>query len=145
MPASWGYIVTQPAAVSSSAALPSVDILSIKDLAVGEDGDLELPPRLVAGVDAIVQRLRIRLRFWHGAWFLDTKQGIPYIESVLVRAPDLALVESLFRRVILGTLGISAIKEFTMALEGRRLSIDALAVVLADGSNLTLTALPFVL
>ncbi len=148
MPASWSYILTPPEAVASSAAaVPTVDILAIKDLAVDESGDVEIPLRLVAGADAIVQRLRIRFVFWLGAWFLDLRQGLPMIEKVYERNPDLTVIETLFKRAITTCPGIAAVKAFAMAFDRRRreLRVEQFEVTLRDGSTLTLTNLPYIL
>ena len=39
--------------------------------------------------------------FFLGAWFLDRSQGIPYFKHVFVMRPDLGLIESIFRSVIM--------------------------------------------
>lgn len=92
------------------------------DLEIGPDGDLII----VRGVDAIMQHLRIRLQFFRGEWFLDTRLGIPYYEEVLRKAPDLNVVQSLFREAILTTPGVLSISEFALDYDGvaRKLSLD---------------------
>lgn len=49
-----------------------------RDLALDENGDLELPARLVAGEDLVIQRLRVRLNTHLGEWPLDTARGLDY-------------------------------------------------------------------
>lgn len=39
--------------------------------------------KLVKGGDEIVQRVRVKLRFFQGEWFLDTSHGVPYFQSLL--------------------------------------------------------------
>ncbi len=92
------------------------------DLEIGPDGDLII----VTGLDAIAQHLRIRLQFFRGEWFLDTRLGIPYYEEVLIKAPDLNVVQSLLREAIRETPGVIAINSFELDFEGvtRRLSLD---------------------
>jgi hypothetical protein len=92
------------------------------DLEIGADGDLII----VDGIDAIRQHLKIRLQFFRGEWFLDTRLGIPYFEEVLRKAPDLNVVQSLLRETITTTPGVIRLTEFTLDYEGvtRALSLD---------------------
>jgi hypothetical protein len=100
------------------------------DLDVGADGDLSL----VDGIDAIRQHLKIRLQFFRGEWFLDTRLGVPYFEEILRKSPDLNVVQSLFRDVIRTTPGVVEITEFALDYEGttRTLSLDFRALT-TDG------------
>jgi hypothetical protein len=63
------------------------------------------------------QKLASRFKFFLGTWFLDKRQGIPYFRDVFVKNPDLDLIRSLFRRVILTTPGIKAIKRFSLVFD----------------------------
>lgn len=96
------------------------------DLEIGADGDLII----VTGLDAILQHLRIRLQFFRGEWFLDTRLGIPYFEEVLRKAPDLNVVESILRDAIRETPGVISITSFELDFEGvsRKLSLDFAAL-----------------
>ncbi len=93
------------------------------DLEIGTDGDLII----VTGIDAIAQHLRIRLQFFRGEWFLDTRQGIPYFEEVLIKAPDLNVVQSLLREAIRETPGVISITSFELDFDGvtRKLSLNS--------------------
>lgn len=66
---------------------------------------------------AVLQDLFIRLRFFYGEWFLDPTQGLPYFKYVFVNNPDLRLIESIFRRVILGTAGIASLDSFSLTFD----------------------------
>jgi hypothetical protein len=52
------------------------------------DGDLSM----VRGEDAIVQDLQQTLQVWLGEWFLDTTVGIPFKQDILVKNPNLDVV-----------------------------------------------------
>jgi hypothetical protein len=67
------------------------------------------------GVDAIVQQIGIRLRYIKGEWFINPSEGMPYYDSILgQKAPNLAAVVALFRRVILDTPGVVAVSGLTV-------------------------------
>ena len=40
---------------------------------------------LIDNAERIAQQVLITLRFWLNEWFLDTRQGIPYLEYILVK------------------------------------------------------------
>lgn len=94
-----------------SAELPGVD------LAVNHDGSLKLPVQLVRGADAVAQRIRIRLLFPKGSWFLDLRQGIPYREHVLIKNPQKQAVRSILRRVIINTPGVAGVESLTLEID----------------------------
>jgi hypothetical protein len=98
-------------------------------------GDIVIPPRILKGAAAIAQRLRTRLRFFKGEWFLDKRQGMPYYEQVLVKNPDLTLVRSLFRRAILETPGVLAISRMNTSFNHkiRTFTISPLEIVVTGG------------
>ena len=86
----------------------------------GQTGDLDLTGhrlRLIEGEAAIEQQVRLRCRYFEGSWFLDERQGIPYFRSILIKAPDLQVVESLFRTAIRGTPGISTVNSMELTLD----------------------------
>lgn len=77
-------------------------------------------------VERALQGCRAKLQFWRGEWFLDTRQGIPYIDQVFVKGPNLAALESLFRRVLLSVPEVVSVPVLVLSLDRptRRLSMD---------------------
>lgn len=67
-----------------------------------EDGDLVL----IEGVDAVAQTLKQRLSFGLGEWFLSINEGVPYFQTILVKNPNIAAIEGIFRNTILSTPGV---------------------------------------
>jgi len=98
-------------------------------------GDIEIPPRIVRGVEAIRLRIMARLRFFKREWFLDKRQGMPYFEAILVKNPDVSLVQSIFRRAILSTPGVLSIARMVTSLDSslRQFTISPLEIVLTGG------------
>jgi len=103
-------------------------------LTTGHDIDLTNgSPSLVTGRDAIAQHLNIALRFFLGEWFLDTSQGVPYFDRILVRGFNEADIQQIFRSEILKVDGITGVQSLeidldsearTMTIDGRATSID---------------------
>ncbi len=98
-------------------------------------GDIEIPPRVVRGVEAVRLRLTSRLKFFKGEWFLDKRQGMPYFEAVFVKNPDLSLVQSIFRRALLATPGVLSVARIVTTFDraSRSFVIDPLEIVLTGG------------
>lgn len=97
-------------------------------------GDLDLTGHqlnLVTGADAIEQQLRIRLRFFLGEYFLDTRQGIPFYREVLIKNPNLPLLRSIFREAIITTPGVSSVQDVQVSVNGvtRTLSLTFVATI----------------
>lgn len=73
-------------------------------------GDLSL----AQGITAIQQDLQQTLQFWLGEWFLDTTVGIPYRQQILVKNPNLDLVQADLVNAALNVPGITQITDFSM-------------------------------
>lgn len=60
----------------------------------------------------IEQRLKVRLLFIFGEWFLNTASGVPYYESIWKKSPNLPQVDTILKSTILGTPGILELISF---------------------------------
>jgi len=69
---------------------------------------------LIEGKDAIAQDVLIRLQFFQGEWVLDARLGVPYFQKILGAKPNLSVVRSILRKVILGTPGIDSINDLSV-------------------------------
>jgi hypothetical protein len=100
---------------------------------------------LVSGVDAIVQRLRIRYQFFLGEWFLDTREGIPYFEKILVKNPNRSEVIAILRQVAETTPGIAEVDRFDADFDtvNRELAVDLWAR--SDTGEPIQVSLPFII
>ena len=85
------------------------------DLAMNiNTNDLILKDRdllLIDNAENIAQGIVIALRFWLGEWFLDTKQGVPYLERVLVKNPNENHIRQVFTEAIQGVPGVRKVVE----------------------------------
>src|SRR5688572_16803351 len=67
---------------------------------------------------AVVQRVRTRLRFIRGEWFLDRGAGVPFFERIFGKAGNQGHVRQVLRREILATPGVRTLDELTLAFDG---------------------------
>jgi len=101
----------------------------LQDINTGElilqNGDLVL----CTGVDRARQFLAQRLSAILGEWFADLDEGLPYFESILVKAPDPVVLEGIFKDRIISTPGIIGLDEFDLQLDTatRQLTLSFLA------------------
>lgn len=105
--------------LGSTVTAVTATVLSGKALPIGRDlaldpmthdlflsgGDLSL----VADREAIRQEADIRLNFLLGEWFKDITKGVPYLQKVLVKSPDLTAIRSILSDEILEVAGIRSI------------------------------------
>lgn len=94
----------------------------MSDFKLDTFGELDLTTRdlqFVTGADAVAQHLKIRLRFIRGEWFLDQRIGIPYYSQIFVKSPNLAAVETIYRRAITETPGVESLDRFDFDFDAR--------------------------
>lgn len=99
------------------------------------NGDLYL----VTGSDAIAQDWQQCLQMWLGEWFLDTTQGIPYRQQILIKNPNIDLVQADLVNASLNVPGITEITSFNYTYDSgnRGLSVTMNAT---DSNGQTITA-----
>ncbi len=77
------------------------------------DGDIDLSRRglsITTDLQTLaVQQIRGRLLLFLSEWFLDSKLGFPWIQTVFVKNPDLTAVRLLLRQAILDAPTVSSI------------------------------------
>lgn len=93
------------------------------------EGDLELVNgdfRMASGSEMVRQTILSRFRYFLGEWFLDLREGVPYYRDVLVKNPDIEVVRSVFRRVLVSTPGVLSVLRFDLSFdfEERTLTFD---------------------
>ena len=99
-------------------------------LAINDNNDLcfkDYRLKLVSGNDEILQRVKIRLRFFKNEWFLNTEHGIPYYQDILGKKKvDINVVQSIFKENILDIEDINSIIEFELGYNSsnRQLILD---------------------
>lgn len=65
----------------------------------------------------LAQKLKIRLSFFLGEWYLNVLKGIPYFDQILIKNPDLNFVEDLIKTEITTTPGVDTLESFNLTYE----------------------------
>lgn len=94
------------------------------DLEIGEESfDLSL----VGDTDLTeytAQKLKIRLWFFLGEWFLDTAEGTPFYQEILVKNPRVPRIETLLKARILESPNIESLESFASEYDNARRRFD---------------------
>lgn len=62
--------------------------------------------------DEILQRVKVRLRFFEGEWFLNTAHGVPYFEKIIGQKPaNLNIINDIFINELLDVDGVLSVIE----------------------------------
>jgi len=91
---------------------------------------------VIEGLEQIRQRIASRLKLFVGEWFLDLREGVPYYRDVLVKNPNLPLVRSLFRRVILDTPGVLSVAKIDIVVDFTTRTAQVVFQAICDGGKI---------
>jgi hypothetical protein len=88
--------------------------------------------------EEVAQRIKTRLLFFKGEWFLDRREGLPWFDKVLGQKPDTDVVREAVARVLRGVQGVALVRSVDATFSGvnRALSVD-FSCLLEDGSVFT--------
>lgn len=78
-------------------------------------GDVDLLRGLISGEELARQKIKARLQFFLGEWFLDVRLGVPYFRDILRKGADVDVVTAILRRVILETDGVAAVEQVSVS------------------------------
>jgi hypothetical protein len=108
-------------------------------------GDLDLSSGNLVLVDdtdglaqQVAQELNNRFALWLGEWFGDTRLGVPFVDFVLVKNPDMTVVGNIFSQIITSTPGVATILSGSVDFDPAARTLAATYVVQLDnGAILT--------
>jgi hypothetical protein len=98
----------------------------MSDIKLDDSGDIDLTNMsmtLVTGQEAIAQEIRISMRFFKGEWFLDTRIGIPYFQSILGEKPSEETVATIYRQALLSIPGVKTVDSVVVTLSDRTATV----------------------
>lgn len=91
------------------------EVIALYDIAMNiNTNDLILKEKdllLIDNAENVAQGIVIALRFWLGEWFLDTKQGVPYLERILVKNPNENHIRQILTEAIQAVPGVRKVVE----------------------------------
>lgn len=101
------------------------------DLALSAD-ERELV--IVTGAAMTLQQIRAGAEIWAGSLAWDPFAGLPMLQSILVKGPDLRLITQVFRQFLLGSAGVVTVDRLNCAVDraARELTVS-FAVTCEDG------------
>lgn len=121
MASHYQWTLTVPERAPATPTVTTSSPVQYLDLALDPDtGDLLVEGGdlvLTGGADNVIQEAKINLGWVMGEWFLDEDRGIPYFEQVLVKSPNLPVIQALYRRALLGTRGVVSVESLTLDLD----------------------------
>ena len=71
---------------------------------------------LIDNAERIAQQILISLRFWLGEWFLNTRQGVPYLEYILVKNPNETHIKQVLTDAIKEVDGVDLVTNMDLSL-----------------------------
>lgn len=81
---------------------------------------------LIDNAERVAQQIKITLLFWLGEWFLDTRDGVPYLEYILVKNPNMAHIRQIFHKKISGVPDVNRVQSLNLQINQRErtLTVD---------------------
>ncbi len=76
-----------------------------------QDGD----NMLIDNAERVAQQIKIKLKWFLGEWFLNTADGLPYFEDILVKNPNMTRIRNIFRQKILEVDDVKAVNSLTLS------------------------------
>lgn len=67
----------------------------------------------------VAQQILITLRFWLGEWFLNTTEGVPYLEYILVKQPNMAHIRQILTEQIQSVEGVKSVTDMALTFDQR--------------------------
>lgn len=103
------------------------------DLALSEDGTELL---LTSGAPMAEQQIKAGSEIWTGTLAWDPDAGLPMLGQILVKGPDLRVIQQIFRDFLLETAGVTSVLELSCNLDrsARALTVR-FKVLCEDGST----------
>lgn len=92
--------------------------INTNDIAM-QNGDV----LMIDNSERVAQQILITLRFWYGEWFLNTTEGTPYLEYILVKQPNMAHIRQILTEQIQSVEGVKAVIDMELTFDQRERSL----------------------
>ena len=74
---------------------------------------------MIDNAERVAQQILITLRFWYGEWFLNTTEGTPYLEYILVKQPNMAHIRQILTEQIQSVEGVKSVTDMELTFDQR--------------------------
>lgn len=103
------------------------------DIMLDRSGDLYLSPMGdIVLADSVAQKIAIRLKWFEGEWRWNRDEGLPYFQSLLIKNPDLDLMEAQIRAKIFEVPEVTEVKDVSITPNNETRSAIIRFVALTD-------------
>lgn len=112
----------------------------MKDLDILTTGDVRIVNGdfvFVEGIDAVRQRVLIRLRTQLGEWAFDNTLGLDYLGEVFRKDADVGLIRSRVLALVAGTPGVLQVRFVDVTADNAARTLSITFVFLVDPDVLT--------
>jgi|GEM_PF-6730050 len=106
--------------------VPDAENPNIGDIQMANGQFVPLPE----GPDMLAQRIRCRLLWHRGEWYLDQRQGTPWLQELTTKGATDARIRQIFRRLVERTPGVGSVSSVEIVRGADRsasISIEAVA------------------
>lgn len=81
---------------------------------------------IIDNAERVAQQILISLRFWLGEWFLNTSDGVPYLDYILVKNPNMAHIRQVLTEAIDKVEGVERVASMNLDFDriNRRLLVE---------------------
>lgn len=87
---------------------------------------------VIDNAERVAQQILITLRFWLGEWFLDTTQGVPYLEYILIKNPNENHIRQILTDAILSVEGVETVDNMELDFDTRNRKMAVTYTVTTD-------------
>ena len=103
------------------------------DILLNNDGDLEINPQGdIVLTDSVAQKIKIKLQWLLGEWKWNREEGMPYLEHLFLKNPDIDFCESMIREKIFEIEEITDVKNIEIVLDGKMRKAAIFYMALTD-------------
>ncbi|WP_196595253.1 hypothetical protein [Pectinatus frisingensis] len=74
---------------------------------------------LISNAERVAQQIKIALLEWQGEWFLDSRDGVPYLEYILIKNYNLYHIRSVLISAIAGVDGVNSVESLTASVDNQ--------------------------
>ena len=71
---------------------------------------------LINNAERVAQQIKITLLAFLGEWFLDQRFGVPYLESIMIKNPNMAFIRGILRGKILEVPDVKSVDALSTQL-----------------------------